>query len=196
MLADTAGCCCRYCHCCWILFLAGAEDTPVTFEGVPEALMDKIINFLTVERAKLREAAVYRVAGYEGGPSAAAGAAGADGSSSGAGMDTSGTAAAAAARGGGGVSVSDYQRKVSPSERAVLLADVLDELEQHQQGGWGQRVCMSLASHDKSLCHPYHLASLHARQLDWFSAQVQSGIFCAGSSAVWRKPVNLAWIMQ
>jgi hypothetical protein len=90
--------------------------------------MDKIINFLTVERAKLREAAVYRVAGYEGGPSTAAAAA--DGGSSDAG---DGTAAAAAA-----CSVGDYQRKVSPSERAVLMADVLDELEQHQQGGLAQ----------------------------------------------------------
>jgi hypothetical protein len=89
--------------------------------------MDKIINFLTVERAKLREAAVYRVAGYEGGPSTAA-AAGADGSGNGAG-DGSGAAAA-------GGFVGDYQRKVSPSERAVLMADVLDELEQHQQGGF------------------------------------------------------------
>jgi hypothetical protein len=102
--------------------------------------MDKIINFLTAERAKLREAAVYRVAGYEGGPSAAAAtaAAGANGSSSAAG-DGSGAAAAAAAGG----SVGDYQRKVSPSERAVLMADVLDELEQHQQGGLEQLVCIS-----------------------------------------------------
>jgi hypothetical protein len=85
--------------------------------------MDKIINFLTVERAKLREAAVYRVAAYEGGPNTAAAAA-ADGSSSGAGDGSS----------NGPAAVGDYQRKVTPSERAVLMADVLDELEQHQQG--------------------------------------------------------------
>ncbi|WIA08744.1 hypothetical protein OEZ85_008167 [Tetradesmus obliquus] len=108
----------RIFSCC--LYLAGAEDTPVTFEGVPEALMDKIINFLTAERAKLREAAVYRVAGYEGGPSAAAAA---DASSGNAGTTA----------GSGAVAVGDYQRKVTPSERAVLMADVLDELEQQQQ---------------------------------------------------------------
>jgi hypothetical protein len=90
--------------------------------------MDKITNFLTVERAKLREAAVYRVAGYEGGPSTAAAAAAAD-----AGGDGGSSAAGAAGAGG----VGDYQRKVTPSERAVLMADVLDELEQHQQGAWG-----------------------------------------------------------
>ncbi|KAF6260973.1 hypothetical protein COO60DRAFT_830876 [Scenedesmus sp. NREL 46B-D3] len=123
----------RIFSCC--LYLAGAEDTPVTFEGVPEALMDRIINFLTAERAKLREAAVYRVAGYEGGPSTAAAAAAAgEGHGTGAGAGSGGPSAAAAAAAAAAVAVGDYQRKVSPSERAVLMADVLDELEQHQQG--------------------------------------------------------------
>ncbi|KAF8072749.1 TARBP1 [Scenedesmus sp. PABB004] len=101
------------------LHLAGAEEVPVTFEGVPEALLDRLTTFLTAERAKLRGAAVDRVAGYAGGPQAAPPAAQQPGGGG----------------GGGGGAPARYQRKVTPSERAALMADVLDELPEPGAGG-------------------------------------------------------------
>lgn len=101
------------------LAVAGTTEgsTPtITFEGCPESLMDTVLFFLGEERAKLREAAADKVAADA---AAEAGAVGA--------------AAAGSAVGsisvlpGGGVQQMDYQRKVAPSERAVLLADVLDD---------------------------------------------------------------------
>lgn len=109
--------------------LTGYEEgeARVTFEGCPQSLMDTVVHFLHVERTKLREAAVDRAA-------TAAEAAAAGGSSS------SSNGQVPAAAGGGSRDADeqapgpaanglqlDYQRKVTPSERAVLLADVLDD---------------------------------------------------------------------
>lgn len=106
----------------------------MTFEGVPETLMDRIITFLAAERAKLREAAVDRVAGYEGGLTATVGS---GTGSSAAYIGSSGPAATAAAGGPTGLVV-DFQRKVSPHERAALMADVLGELDEGEPEADGQ----------------------------------------------------------
>lgn len=95
--------------------VAGSVEgsTPsITFEGCPESLMDTVLFFLGEERAKLREAAADKVAA-----DAAAEAALGAGSAAGSG----------AAAPSSGLQQLDYQRKVAPSERAVLLADVLDD---------------------------------------------------------------------
>jgi hypothetical protein len=98
------------------LAVAGTTEgsTPtITFEGCPESLMDTVLFFLGEERAKLREAAADKVAAdaaAEVGAIAAGSAAGSD-----------------IMLPGSGLQQMDYQRKVAPSERAVLLADVLDD---------------------------------------------------------------------
>lgn len=113
--------------------LPGAEETPVTFEGVPETLMDRLIVFLTAERAKLREAAVGRVAGYEGAAAqqwpAGTTFLGHQADENAARDERRGTGPAAVVLTSVGGSKGDFQRKVSHHERAALLADVLDELE-------------------------------------------------------------------
>eukprot|EP00775_Hariotina_reticulata_P006297 gene6297-6532_t len=100
--------------------LAGPEEVPVTFEGVPECLMDRLVNFLAAERRKLREDNIGRLQGFEGSSSAEQGT---------------------SSHGSLGVLV-DFQRKVTPHERAILMADVLEEVEEvgaeaasKQQGG-------------------------------------------------------------
>ena len=87
----------------------------VTFEGCPESLMDTVLFFLAEERSKLREAAADKVAA-----DAAADAAGLPAAAGGSAGST------AAAPVGSGLQL-DYQRKVTPSERAVLLADILED---------------------------------------------------------------------
>jgi hypothetical protein len=101
-------------HCCRCA--VGLEATPITFEGVPFALMDWVAAFLTTERAKLREAAADRAVGYELG-TVQWGRSG----------DESGSTGAAAP-----AAMVNYQRKVTPSERAAMLADVLDEVPEGQ----------------------------------------------------------------
>jgi hypothetical protein len=81
--------------------------------------MDTVVHFLALERAQLREAAVDKEAAEA---AAAAGVAG--------GPDA-GKATPAAPSAGLQL---DYQRKVTPSDRAVLLADVLDDAYEAAQG--------------------------------------------------------------
>lgn len=91
--------------------VSGGEDcsSAVTFEGCRQSLMDTVLHFMTEERAKLREAAADKAAAE-----AAVGvAAPAPVTESPQGSDRQQL-------------LCDYQRKVSPSERAVLLADVLE----------------------------------------------------------------------
>lgn len=92
----------------------------VTFEACNQSLMDTVLHFLAEERAKLREAAAEKEA--------------AD-TAAGTGLPPSGHASDAAGGDGpaGGLQL-DYQRKVTPSERAVLLADVLDDVDEAVQG--------------------------------------------------------------
>jgi hypothetical protein len=101
----------------------GAEEgsVVVTFEACNQSLMDTVLHFLAEERAKLREAAAEKEA--------------ADTAAAGAGVLAPGPGSDAAGGGGsaGGLQL-DYQRKVTPSERAVLLADVLDDVEEAVQG--------------------------------------------------------------
>lgn len=95
----------------------------VTFEACNQSLMDTVLHFLAEERAKLREAAAEKEAA-----DAAAEAGGLAPCPSGDGSD------AASGEGPVGGLQLDYQRKVTPSERAVLLADVLDDVEEAVQG--------------------------------------------------------------
>jgi hypothetical protein len=96
--------------------------------------MDTVVHFLHVERTKLREAAVDRAASAADAAAAAAPGGGSSSSRNGQGAaavgggssSDVGQQAAGAAAGSGGLQL-DYQRKVTPSERAVLLADVLDD---------------------------------------------------------------------
>lgn len=103
---------------------AGAEETPVTWEGVPESLMDCVVAFLAGERRKVRAATAARLAGYEQGAGDADGAAAA-------------AAATTAAASCGGAA--DFQRKVTPRERVVLLADMLED-EAGVDGSAGARI--------------------------------------------------------
>lgn len=95
----------------------------VTFEACNQSLMDTVLHFLAEERAKLREAAAEKEAA-----DTAAEAGGLAPGPTGAGSD------AASSDGPAGGLQLDYQRKVTPSERAVLLADVLDDVDEAVQG--------------------------------------------------------------
>lgn len=100
---------------------AGSEEAAgasVTFEGCRQSLLDTVLHFLSEERAKLREAA----ADKEAAMAATAGGGGGGAHDSGSGSNSAGLQL-------------DYQRKVTPSERAVLLADVLDDVYEAEQGG-------------------------------------------------------------
>lgn len=94
--------------------LTGYEEGQacVTFEGCPQSLMDTVVHFLHMERTKLREAAVDRAA--TAAEAAAAGGGSRDGDEQAPGPAANGLQL-------------DYQRKVTPSERAVLLTDILDD---------------------------------------------------------------------
>jgi hypothetical protein len=83
--------------------------------------MDTVVHFLHQERAKLRLAAADKEAAEAAAAAALSLGTGADG-----------TQAA-----GSGLQL-DYQRKVTPSERAVLLADILDDACEAAQGGHGK----------------------------------------------------------
>jgi len=89
-------------------WLLGPEEVPVTFEGVPECLMDRLVNFLADERRKLREDNIERLQGFEGSSQAEQGLPG---------------------PGSPGL-LADFQRKITPHEHAILMADVLEEVEE------------------------------------------------------------------
>lgn len=82
--------------------------------------MDTVVHFLHEERGKLREAAVDK---------AVADAAAAEA------VHSTGTAADSSSEAAGNGMQLDYQRKVTPSERAVLLADILEDAYEAAQGG-------------------------------------------------------------
>jgi hypothetical protein len=82
--------------------------------------MDTVVHFLHEERAKLRVAAADKEAAEAAAEAALSIGTGADGSQA----------------AGSGLQL-DYQRKVTPSERAVLLADVLDDAYEAAQGERG-----------------------------------------------------------
>lgn len=104
----------------------------MTFEGVPECLMDRLVNFLAAERRKLREDNIGRLQAFEGSSAAEQGT---------------------SSHGSLGV-LADFQRKVTPHERAILMADVLEEVEDVGAGREPvHSICLGVPSqHNCLLC--------------------------------------------